>query len=858
MLLLPALCVAPWLAAQDNEPDETPAATDTKADVEITVIGTRQLVDFDQLDSGRTTFTESAISILAPGFGDPNLLFETLPNVQYDSNQDRLTNATLQDLSPAQFSIAGGRVYDNQFVIDGIGANSVMDSVSRNPNNFNEVVGHPQTIYLEASLLEEATIFDSNVPAEFTGFSGGVVSFRVREPQPEFGFALGYSYTSDAWTQYLTANEDLTDPLPPRPKFEQERMEFRVDVPLREGLTSLFSFSRSLASVTKAPDQSLFGDTVRGSTSTRDNYLLKLRWELNSRSRLTFQTLWTPYEQEFLRSGTDTFNGGGLASFIELDHVFDHSELTVKLAYNASDSSRRSAPFFFMFRNTASTNWVPDSSRSAQLGGFGDIDSQQTDVSLHITQSFMLEWFDLRVGLQTARINAYRARPQNNGTFRNGVLLGESVAEGGTILRVNLDPSVDLTDPSIIQGEQILTQRIDYLAHEADVYLTTFGLWSEMSKDFYLFERFELSTRWGLRYDYDQFLGNHNLSPRFSTSIKLPFDAALTLGINRYYSRNMVAYKLRESYPDEFLYDRLPEISREFTPDFTGIIETRTYSDEWILREQNRSPRFSQSDLNTPYSDEISLALTIPLPVGQGRVKVMRRSNRDEFARQPGVTETFTAADGSIGTFTQYVVNNNGFTDYESLSLEWQGNWRSFVFDINATFSETKNGGATSFFSVVGDGDDSGDELVFYDGAVRPFNELTFIRENFSTPAVVNLNITRGLFNDRLVTNLNFRYRASFESIEASLIPNAEGSALLNEVVEVDGQTYEVYRDFNNPSILRLNANLRFNIYNGERGRLDMEVRIRNLTNDLPNTSASTANPYQRGRSFWMEMKYRF
>lgn len=843
-------------ASESDSADDTPVQR--TAEVDITVVASRELVAFDPVNSGRTIFTESAISVLIPGFGDPNLLFETLPNVQYDGNQDRLTNSTVQDLSPSQFSISGGRVYDNQFVINGVGINSVMDSVSRNPNNFNEVVGHPQTVFLEASLLEQAAIFDSNIPAEFGGFTGGVVDFRVRSPQPKFGFSTSYSRTSSAWTQYRVNENNRTDPMPARPEFVQDRFDLRFDVPLSASVGALFAFTRSTARVSKAPDQSLFGDSIRSSTSTRDNYLAKVRWDVNADTRLTFQTLWTPYEQEFLRFNTDIFRGGGTSSFIELDHVFDFSELTVRVFHNTSDTSRSSDPVFFMLLNTDSIDWVPDGSRTAQKGGFGNLDVTQRDFGLDITQSFLMGSVDFRLGMQAARIRAFRSRPETNFTFRNGIRLGDSIGQDGSELRVRLAPDVDLSDPSIIAGEQILTQRIDYLAHEANVYLTTFGLWGEASKDLFVFNRLETSLRWGLRYDYDAFLGNHNFGPRLSTVFKLPRNMALTLGANRYYSRNMVAYKLRESYPDEFVYERLPVITREFSPDFTRIIETRTYSDVWTLRDHNRSPRYSQADLDTPYSDELSAALTFPLLQGQARVRVLQRRNRAEFARSEGFRDTFVGEDGRERTFTNYFITNRGFTNFESLVLEWQRTWRSYVFDINTTLSRTENGGANSFFSVIGDGDDIGNEQVFYNGRVLPFNELSFIRDNFATPMVVNANLTRGFNQNKFVINLNFRYRAPFDSVEALLIRNADNSAFINQTVVVNGETFDVYGDVRNAGVFRLNSNLSWRFLETRHGTWSSNLRIRNLTNSIPNTTATATNPYQRGRSFWFEVKYTF
>ncbi|MDV7396659.1 hypothetical protein RZS08_35005, partial [Arthrospira platensis SPKY1] len=70
-----------------------------------------------------------------------------------------------------------------------------------------------------------------------------------------------------------------------------------------------------------------------------------------------------------------------------MDHVFDFSELTVRFFFNTSDTSRTSDPIFFMLLNTESIDWVPDGARSAQKGGFGNLDVTQRDVGLDVTQS---------------------------------------------------------------------------------------------------------------------------------------------------------------------------------------------------------------------------------------------------------------------------------------------------------------------------------------------------------------------------------------------------------------------------------------------------------------------------------------
>lgn len=74
----------------------------------------------------------------------------------------------------------------------------------------------------------------------------------------------------------------------------------------------------------------------------------------------------------------------------------------------------------------------------------------------------------------------------------------------------------------------------------------------------------------------------------------------------------------------------------------------------------------------------------------------------------------------------------------------------------------------------------------------------------------------------------------------------------------IDGETYDVYTDVRNPGVFRLNSNLGWKIAETRYGTWNANLRIRNLTNSIPNTAATSANPYQRGRSFWFEVKYSF
>src|SRR5690606_23518815 len=91
----------------------------------------------DPLDSGTSTFTQESIEARSPGSGDVNEVLKALPTVQFSSTQGRATRANLQDLRPESISISGGSIYENQFILDGIGSNSRLDV--EDPSSPNEI-----------------------------------------------------------------------------------------------------------------------------------------------------------------------------------------------------------------------------------------------------------------------------------------------------------------------------------------------------------------------------------------------------------------------------------------------------------------------------------------------------------------------------------------------------------------------------------------------------------------------------------------------------------------------------------------------------------------------------------------------
>ncbi|HYQ50055.1 MAG TPA: TonB-dependent receptor plug domain-containing protein, partial [Pseudomonas sp.] len=125
---------------------------------------------------GATVISGKAIRAFPGANGDITTLLQMHPSVQFSGAQK--SSNTPGEIDPADISINGAKFYQNNFMIDGISINNDLDpgahGYSEN-RQFDAAPSNPHGIALDADLLQEVKVYDSNVPAEYGGFNGGVI-----------------------------------------------------------------------------------------------------------------------------------------------------------------------------------------------------------------------------------------------------------------------------------------------------------------------------------------------------------------------------------------------------------------------------------------------------------------------------------------------------------------------------------------------------------------------------------------------------------------------------------------------------------------------------------------------------------
>ncbi|MEL0628866.1 TonB-dependent receptor plug domain-containing protein [Psychromonas aquatilis] len=765
-----------------------------------TLQATTSYESYDPLDSGLSVISENSINESQQGDMDTTELLKVLPFVQTDIERYDGSAQSEQHIRPSDFSISGGSYYDNNIMIDGVSVNSVMDVTQSTDNeNYDEVNGQTsQTLYVAPSLLQAVEVQDSNISAQYGGFSGGTVDYQVREAGDEFKAQISTGFQFDEMVSYLGEDPDGD----PKPDFIKYRTSMSFDLPISDKFKLLVAYSRAESQSYYQMDEQ-YGNEDYTNGDLSQNFLLKGTYQFNDNLSATGMMMYSPYESEY--TADDDYDSErltlstGFATYLQLDGYHNQFDWSARLSYNQSDNSRDWDGDRYKWDTGSAYGSTLCDSTYCYEGGFGDIEQTQEDYTLKLSASRNINDGVLSFGSESSYTRAYKQRPEDSWYYYQ-----YAIDQNNGIVCSSGDDAC--------MSDIAFTDAVRYESYEADVGVYQQALWAEYQQYFG-----PVDLRLGVRYEYDNFMHNHNIAPRLNVSWEVFSDYFVSFGANRYYTNNMLAYAIRSATPATTTYHR----------DLNG---DSTLS-EWDLASVNTNYDYSQGNLNTPYSDEITLAFTVPTALdGTFRIKGIKRWGRDKFS---------TSREYDQNSDLGYTLANDGKTDYHGISLEWNGRIGDHVFTANTTWSETITFGGPDYFSET-DIDDMESTYLYYNGEVISEYQLSNIRkqQNYAAPFRAHLSWGTSWFNKRLLTKTSLNYRGEYTNIDS------DGTA-----IEVDGQNYDVYDETTIDAFADISLNAMMEVYKTVDTSTVVDMRVTNLLNQNPYSAASS---YQRGRSFWL------
>ena len=810
--------------AQDEEEQEDSRVIEIE--VEATPIVT---------EPGETTYTEEAIENTPTGEGTLADLLRLNPNVDFSRESDLAAGSA--SLRPDEISIHGQEFYQNLFIIDGADtSNDINPADSADIWSTPSLVAphggsSPQGYYINVELLDSVQVYDSNIPVEYGGFTGGVVKSELKSYKGDNMFMFKYGLQRDEWESYHLSEDDISTADRYRGVYTPDYEKANYDLSLQYGIADNLGLTLGITNrqSTFAQEFEDDTDTIRmidyedqiqniigklNTTFLDEDLELSFRSTTRSHDGLTSTNYTGRFVQEhsgFGGSAKWTRDGAGkefkvVLSFDQLSDILD------------SDSS--------LFTHN---EYLENSGQSRYDGAFGDSEQQQTRWS--VKPSWTLDAFEgsgilsshqFSFGGEFRMTNSFYKRPEDI-TFENYFCVRDNGREGCQ------DQDGDGVSSA---GDQYLFALSYYYAGEVDVSYEELSGYIQDVITIGDDEATATTLTLGLRTDWESYLENFNLSPRASASRPLA-GGDITVGLSRYYGRSFLRYELNDAiygWREIFLHLARPRgrAGEEIPCSNTAFMDCthRTFAD-----------RSGVSELDTPFSNEFMIGWSSSGWNIDTSVQYVNRQSRDGVSRQRD-------EDGN------YFYTNEGESSTHSISTAFTNSTLVEVGPSRTKISFSLGYRDRTSNSQDDDGyDDIIDpELIYYDGELVTLDELP--AWDYNVPFTLNFFAVTEIpvWGISITNYLNHRSGGTIarDSREDYTDPDT-------------GLDHDIYADFDFDDLVTVDTKIDWRGRISDRLQLFAKFEIHNLFDQIVDQSQfDTRKRYTQGRRFWIEVGISF
>ncbi|MCW2294695.1 outer membrane receptor for ferrienterochelin and colicin [Pseudomonas sp. BIGb0408] len=808
---------------------------------------------------GETVIDRRAIENFAGANGDLTTLLKMHPSVRFDTTQQ--SSNTPGELNPADISINGAKFYQNNFMIDGVSINNDLDpgASSGSRRDINGLYNLPSNsfgIALDADLLEEVKVYDSNVSAEFGGFNGGVVDAITRRPTEDFHGKVSVGMSRSEWTNYHISGDEeafkYSSNYANQPEFKKitKRVVLEGHVTENFGLIGNFVQKTSEIPLYAYSDGFTSEGDRRKKTQHReiDNYMLKGFWTPNERLDLTFTLVDAPqtgeYFKENQKNSNFTIEQGGYIGALQGIWKGDNATYTHKLSYNFSQTSRNSdSNVNKLWRWSDQKNW--GASTTSVEGGMGNLEQQQTGAKYALkaellpTMLFNTE-HKLITGLELNYQKASYEQMQDAWTATTPRRVTLSPNNTSTCQTVSGSLDSEYCSIGTARDGTLERQYFGFLnyyrAGKIELEQTSLGLFLE---DEIRIDR--LTLRPGLRFDADDYMDKKTLAPRFAASYDLFGDQStvFSAGLNRYYGRNLFKYRLADGRESLRARQTRARVTNDVIPDFDPLVSYGV--DESSFRQ-----------IDIPYDDEWMVGLSQVFKDVLFELKYVNREGKNQVVRSRANYLGLEAGD-NVGEISNYYVYTNAgesrsktvtlaITPLQELTLAGTSTRMQAAFDWNQTYTSYPD------YETVFSEDRLNDVDVYFDGKLIPYSDLP--SGNFNRPWTARLNTITAIPALNLTVSNFFRYRGPYEQIFSGSPSN----------ILVDGSSYANYAVGKVGGAPTWDMRVKWQTPTFKDQSLYVAADITNVTDKVNKIVSETGGSisYEVGRQYWLEVGYQF
>lgn len=731
-------------------------------------------------------------------------------------------------MRPDEVSINGQSHYQNLFVIDGMSANNDLnpgnseDSFTNpiSPTNLSMLSGSSsQSFYVDPSALDSVEVYDSNVPVEFGGFMGGVVSSKLKRYDSDNYTSIKYAVSKDDWDE-MHVDEDFEEDYEEgesysgeyTPEYLKQRYTITGAQGLSEKLGLTYTASRATSNFAQVYDKRVktkYSDVNYGHQGieyddTVDNIMLRFDYRANNNLNIGSSIMYANRHHDGLTSST--FDSAFIKSHkavginTDIEYKATNGRLLTTLSYNEASDTIESDSSTYSYHPADKTAGVWPYS-----GGYGNVDQQQNTTKLSVDwlqNAFQLgsSEHSLRTGLELGFIKQFY---QVDGDIVNDSF-SCLTSLNGICQDENNDGVVDHQDEYLRIRNEVERNKLQKDYHSIGAYFSDtvkYGDWTYYA---------------GIRADYDSTLENLNFSPRVTTQWDVFSDQSTRLkaGVNRYYGRNFFQYEVNSTL-------RSWRTSTSYNKD--GTVKKVSSRDDKSL---------SDYDLKTPYSNEISIGVVQKIGFLDASLQFVNRESRDIVTR----AETSDGLD-------YYSNEGRSSTDTVSLTLSARNPLELGSTKTYGSFSISYQESETNTLKPASYEDPISSKEIYYKGSVIYESQLP--KSDFNIPY-----------------NVNFATRTEFLNwhvIWANTINVKSGGTIAKDTKEDYANDIPIYDDLKFDELITLDTSIEWKptLFQSVEGYL--KVSIDNVFDDYIDVSTDQKSySYTLGRSTSIEVGMRF
>ena len=798
-----------------------------------TVIVTEQIEINNEIN-----INEKDIDLLKNGNDDISSVLSLNPSIRIQNKSNDIES--MHSLKMNKIQIHKAKYYQNNFLLDGLSNNSLLDPASNDKYSISDTVGNENSLFIDLDLIEEINVYDSFIPAKYGNFNGGVIETITKRPKFETSGKIKYKFTSNNLSKFhLKENSSINEPT-----FYKKFLSLYHNQMINENSAFLIAYSSKKSQIQK----DYFKD-YKNERQKSQNLLLKYSYFYDNDSILDLTFLSNTFKDNLFRNNVKNsdFISESTAYNIKANYerTFDFYNLNFAIALKNENNNRiKSQTDYKNWLKLKSKNWglIQNSKSYSYEGGYGDIYKKNNiiDTNLFIDfDKFKIKdtTNELSTGLSYSYANSNYKRKHDTFEYYSPIENSDIKCNGY------------LND--CIENEQYFSERKKYKKEDVSASVSSLGYFVQNNLQY---KRLLLST--GLRFDYNNFLQNLDISPRITLAYDIFGNKKSTflVGHNKYYGKSFLAFKLREAkspYSNEYRSSYRNQLN------YAGLPASYNAT-LWSKSAGKGSNKYKYSSLSTPYTNEFALALKQKINNNTLLLKYVKRDYKNQFKEEISGYKSFTNKNGTKAYYKIISVTNNAKNSNSSISLKIQNDnaIKLFQSDFYYIFSTSYNLENSSNFTDYNlDENTSSENKVFYKGKVIDSNNLPIQKE--AQEAQLNLiidNIKYKLFdiNTKLTFINTLNYRDKYTGLK-----RLEGQRIKKDLKnKKDIKVYE-YEDEKIPHHFTIDSKVNFSFALKKKQYIDFNIEVTNLLN-TKNKQNYNQNHYSIGRQIWFELSYKY